>query len=148
MYDDYSNFRLGGAPSITLQRKLNSHNNFFSQAGNLSANLKVIKGIKVPLGYSQLTVHVFSDDTLIKRDYSLPETKTSLINLTHSKISDKGDKEAWTMSRQIYKVNKGSQRQISRNSTWTTVSKSNVIDYAITLGFVLPEWLSFWHTYN
>ena len=72
MYNEYSNLRLGGAHLITLQRKLNSHNNFFSQSGYLSANLKVIKGIKVPLGYNQLTVHVFTDDTLIKRNYSLP----------------------------------------------------------------------------
>ena len=98
MYDQL-NFNDLGRGAITLQRKLNSHNNFLGQAGHLSANVKVIKGIKVPLGYNQLSVIVFTDDTSIKRDYSLPETKTLSINLTHSKIADKGDKEGWTMSR-------------------------------------------------
>jgi len=98
MYDNLSwNAARGG--SIALQRKLNSHNNFLGQTGHLSANVKVIKGIRVPLGYNQLSVIVFTEDTSIKRDYSLPETNTSSINLTHSKIADKGDKEGWTMSR-------------------------------------------------
>lgn len=85
--------------SITLQRNINSHNNFLAQAGHLSSNIKHIKGIKVPLGYSQLTVHVFTKENAIKRDYSLPQANTSTISLTHSKIADKGEKEGWTMSR-------------------------------------------------
>ena len=84
--------------------KINSHNNFLGQTCHLSLNIKNIKGIKVPLGYNQLSVIVFTDDTSIKRDYSLPETKTLSINLTHSKIADKGDKEVWTISGSVYKA--------------------------------------------
>jgi len=98
----YDNLYAGGAygsRAITLQRKVNSHNNFHAQAGHLSANIKQIKSIKVPLGYNQLSVHIFTNETAIKRNYSLPQANPSTINLTHSKIADKGEKEGWTMSR-------------------------------------------------
>ena len=99
MYDQYALKAGGYGSTITLQRKINSHNNFLGQAGHLSANIKEIKGIKVPLGYSQLIVQVFTNETAIKRDYSLPHANPVAINLAHSKIADKGDKEGWTMSR-------------------------------------------------
>lgn len=52
------------------------------------------------------------------------------------------------MSREIYQVLGGKQKEISRGCSWTTVSKANVIEYAKTIGVTLPNWLSAWSSYS
>ena len=80
MMDDYGYASSGlygargypGSKTTTLARSLNSHNNFLLKVGHLSANLKKIEGIKVPKGYSHLSVYLFSGDNAVRRDYALP----------------------------------------------------------------------------
>lgn len=42
------------------------------------------------------------------------------------------------MSREIYQIHKDKKFQINRNSTWTTVSLSNIVQYAKIQGITLP----------
>jgi hypothetical protein len=91
-----------GFYSVALTRALNSHNNFLHKVGHLSANLKKIEGIRVPKGYSQISVVLFSGENTIKREYSLPEGQPELLKLTHSALADESNKAGWTMSREIY----------------------------------------------
>lgn len=108
MYADYgySNesaaFGGRGFYSVTLPRAFNSHNNFLHKVGHLSANLKKIEGIRVPKGYNQISVILFSGENTIKREYSLPEGKAELLKLTHAALADESNKSGWTMSREIY----------------------------------------------
>jgi hypothetical protein len=61
-----------GSQKTTLTRSLNSHNNFLLRVGHLSANLKKIESIRVPKGYSHISVYLFSGDNAVRRDYALP----------------------------------------------------------------------------
>lgn len=63
----------GVAAGVTLNRSLNSHNNFLHRVGHLSANLSKIHSIRVPKGYSHLTVYLISPTILLRRDYALPQ---------------------------------------------------------------------------
>jgi hypothetical protein len=52
------------------------------------------------------------------------------------------------MSRQIYQLQKGEKRQISRDSLWCTVSLSNILQFAQIKGHKLPLWISQWKSYS
>lgn len=52
------------------------------------------------------------------------------------------------MSREIYPIFAGQTREINRNCTWTPVSKLNILNYANTRGYSLPDWLSSWKSYS
>ena len=127
-----------GLNSVALPRAFNSHNNFLHKVGHLSANLKKIEGIRVPKGYNQISVILFSGENTIKREYSLPEGKPEMLKLTHSALADDSNETGWTMSREIYSIRAGEKKEISRSSTWTTVALSNVVEYAKIQGVCLP----------
>lgn len=154
MHDSYgynnesAAFNARGYYSVTLARALNSHNNFLHKVGHLSANLKKIEGICVPKGYNQIAVFLFSGENTIKREYSLPEGKPELLRLTHSALANENTKTGWTMSREIYQIRAGEQKEISRSSTWTTVALSNIVEYAKIQGVSLPEWITGWRNYS
>jgi hypothetical protein len=133
---------------VSLNRTLNSHNNFLYKVGHLNSNLRQITSIQVPKGYNQLVVYVFAEGYAIKREYALPESKIEKLRLTHLAIRDADKKSGWTMSREIYQVHRGEEREISRSSTWTTVGLSNVVEYAKIQGITLPEWLTSWQNYS
>jgi hypothetical protein len=142
-------YRYGAYPgAVTLNRNLNSHNNFLHKVGHLSHNLRKIESIRVPKGYSQLSVYLISGENTIKRDYSLPDGKVERLKLTHAALRDEDKKTGWTMSREIYQVRKGEQKEIGRSSTWTTVALSNVVEYAKIQSITLPEWLTSWRNYS
>jgi hypothetical protein len=115
--------------------------------GFLAANSSCSKGIKVPKGYSQLIVYLFTSDNLIKREYALPEAQLKTNKQTHSKMNDKDDKVGWAICREIHKLHPGKQQKINKSCLWNTVSKANLIEYAAALRVPLPEWLTGWHTY-
>ena len=131
-----------------IQNKINSHNNFISQVGYLSANTNSWKGIKVPKGYSQLVVYLAVNEHLIKREYPLPQPQLKTNRQTHSKLNDKDDKVGWAICRQIHKLYPGKQQTINKSCLWNTVSKANLIQYAAALKISLPDWLHSWGTYN
>ena len=146
-------YGFGGAPlagkrGVTLQRNMNSHNNFLANGGHLSANIAELTKIVIPKGYSQIVVYLFSETSVIKKEYSLPHEQPQTINLSHGLLKDGNEKEGWTMSREIYSILDGEKKEISRGCTWTTVSKSNIIEFAKTKGINLPEWLSSWQNYS
>lgn len=89
----------GQQASISLNRSLNSHNNFLERVGHLHSNVKQIKSITVPKGYNQLVVYLFSGNCVIKREYSLPDSKVEKLKLTHGVMKDHNEKTGWTMSR-------------------------------------------------
>lgn len=129
----------GQQQSISLQRGLNTHNNFLAKVGHLFPNLLKPLSIKLPQGYSHLIVHLYTEKVSVRREYSIPNsTKTEAINLTHPRLQDKSADEGWTMSREIYPLLPGEERTINRNCTWTTVSLANIIEYARTQGHTLP----------
>lgn len=74
--------------SITTERFLNSHNNFFYKVGHLNHNIKNLQKFKVPRGYNQVDVYLFSKNIVLKRQYSIPEGNESKLKLTHSSIAD------------------------------------------------------------
>lgn len=74
--------------SVTVERFLNSHNNFLYKVGHLNHNLKNMQKFKVPKGYSQVEVYLFSKNIVLKRQYSIPEGSESKLKLTHSSIAD------------------------------------------------------------
>lgn len=87
-------------PSLTtIERKLNSHNNFFYKVGHLNHNVKNLQKFKVPKGYNQVDVYLFSKNIVLKRQYSIPEGSESKLKMTHSSIRDNDLQSAWTMSR-------------------------------------------------
>ena len=45
--------------------------------------------------------------------------------------------QAWSMSREIYSLQKGQSVKVNRNSKWCTVSLSNIINFAKTKGTTL-----------
>lgn len=57
----------GYNPNINLNRKLNSHNNFLYRVGFVNPNLRKTTAIKVPLGYNQIVVYLFTKDSTLKR---------------------------------------------------------------------------------
>ena len=100
----YSNALFGaaggaGKRAVTLQRSLNSHNNFLASAGHLSANHKVSAQISIPRGYSHIIVYLFHGQTATKREYSLPHSQPDKIPMTHSALSDPEPTQGWSMSR-------------------------------------------------
>jgi hypothetical protein len=75
-------------PAVTLQRQLNSHNNFLAKTGHLSSNLTNLNAVTIPQGYGQLVVYLISNITILKREYPLPHGKPSTINLAHIALTD------------------------------------------------------------
>ena len=99
-----------GKRAVTLQRSLNSHNNFLASAGHLSANHKVSAQISIPQGYSHIIVYLFHGQTATKREYSLPHCPPEKIPMTHSALTDPEPTQGWSMSREIHQVPAGSTR--------------------------------------
>ncbi len=55
-----------------LSNNLSSHNNFINVSGHLISNLKKDKlQLKVPHGYTNLTVYLITSETGIKKNYFL-----------------------------------------------------------------------------
>ena len=52
------------------------------------------------------------------------------------------------MSRQIYSLQKGEKKEVSRDSMWCSVSLSNIQQFASIKGFKLPEWTTQWLTFS
>ena len=71
-----------GAPrrkQVTLQRKMNSHNNFLSTSGHLESNLSKLSNINIPKGYNHIIVYLFAGDgTAVKREYCLSENANKI----------------------------------------------------------------------
>jgi hypothetical protein len=47
-----------------------------------------LQTFKVPKGYNQVDVYLFSKNIVLKRQYSIPEGNESKLKLTHSSITD------------------------------------------------------------
>ena len=81
-HDMYGQYNLGSAyggaqqyynqQSITLQRGLNTHNNFLAKVGHLTPNLNKTISLKLPTGYYHLLVHAFTPHASLRREYSIP----------------------------------------------------------------------------
>jgi hypothetical protein len=52
------------------------------------------------------------------------------------------------MSRQVYHLQKGLTKLVSRDSLWCTVSLSNLFQFAHIKGCKLPSWVSQWLSYS
>lgn len=87
-FDARGGYGFGRSAEVSLQRKLNTHNNFLKEAGHISYNLTNLTSIKVPKTYSQLVVYLFYQDISIRREYSIPHSEPELINLTHGALVD------------------------------------------------------------
>lgn len=98
-FDSRGGYGFGRSAEVSLQRKLNTHNNFLKEAGHLSSNIINLQSIIVPKTYSHLVVYLFYQDISIRREYSIPHSDPELINLTHNALVDASEKEGWTMSR-------------------------------------------------
>lgn len=132
---------------VTLHRGMNSHNNFLAQTGHTITN-NFSTSFEIPPHYSQVVVYLVSDNVTLKRQYNLSTSKQATLNMTHEVLEDVSATQGWTMSREIYSLTSKKSHQISRNCTWTTVSKNNVIEYAKTRGYTLPEYLTQWSSYT
>lgn len=66
--------QFGRGPACTIQRSLNTHNNFLKVTGHLNSNVSALTSVKIPKGYSHIVVFLFSEDTTIKKEYSLPSS--------------------------------------------------------------------------
>ena len=133
--------------AVTLKRSLNAHNNFLAKAGHLIANLTSTAEVSIPKGYGHVIVYLCHGQTTTKRQYALPQVIPEKIPLTHSALVDCSASQGWTMSREIYRVGAGEEKELSRSCSWATVSRANVVEFAKISGHKLPEWLSSWHSY-
>ena len=134
---------------VTLNRSLNTHNNFYRQVGYFTPNLNHTASFKVPKGYSQLVVVVFGHNLAVKRNFALPAGQEKKVDLSHPEIVDQhGDYEGWTMTREIYPVHSGGAREVSRSSTWAAVGLSEMVQYVKARRVTLPDWLLSWKGYS
>lgn len=78
---------------------------------------------------------VTSQSFAIQKEFSLKQTKLPVRDLRHAGLADAAEKEGITMSRQVYKLQKGETLKVKRDSTWTTVGGSSVLSLcAMTQG--------------
>ncbi len=52
------------------------------------------------------------------------------------------------MSRECYPVQKGETLKINRNSQWTAVSLSNILNFANIKGAKVDDWALSWKNYS
>lgn len=137
-----------GLGCVVLQQ-MTTKNNFLRHASSITPNLhgKVLS-FKVPLHHQSFKVILTSQSFAIEREFGLPQTKLPVKDLRHLGLEDKdAAKEAITMSREIYRLQKGESLRVKRNSLWTAVSNSNVAAFSAIRGYKLWDWVTEWPNY-
>lgn len=134
-----------------ILQQITTKNNFLRNAATITPNLhgKVLS-FKVPLHHQSFKIILTSQSFAIQREYGLPQTKLPTKDLRHFGLEDKNPtkQEAITMSREVYRLQKGESLKVKRNSLWTAVSSSNVAGYSAIKGFKLWDWVLQWPTYT
>ena len=88
-----------------------------------------------------------SNNSCIKKKYSIGG-KAIKKEIDHLGIKGSGEKLAWTMSREIYQLQKGEKMKINRDSKWCSVSLQNITNFAKLKAIALEDWVLNWNTYE
>jgi hypothetical protein len=95
---------------------------------------------------------VLTPSSAIKKTFSLAVTKTRKFkDLRHIGMEETSQSKGWTMSREIYPLNSGEEKMVSRSSQWRMVGLKDIFEFASAKGFSLYDWhkhLLSWHTYT
>jgi hypothetical protein len=100
----------------------------------------------VPSGYSHFECYAFSRKSGVVRKYDLPVDNLEKKILSHSGMQASSKETAWTMSREVYKAQKGEKIKVGRDSVWSAVGLSNIAGFAKIKGATLEDWVTNWNT--
>ena len=132
-------------------REITTKNNFLRNSATVTPNLhgKVLS-FKVPIHHQYFKIVLTSQSFAIERDFGLPQTKLPMKDLRHFGLEDKDSskQEGITMSREIYRLQKGESLKVKRNSLWTAVSSINVAGYSAIKGNKVWDWVLQWPTHT
>jgi hypothetical protein len=137
-------------PQALVLPQITTNNNFLKHPSLIIPNIhgKSLT-FKVPAYYQQFTVVVTSQSFAIQKQFALKQAKLPTKDLRHQGTVDKDEKEGITMSRQVYKLQKGETLKVKRGSTWTTVGNSSVFGLcALTQGEATFSWALEWDSYS
>ena len=135
-------------PLVLPNTNINSHNNFLASGGLTIEN---VKGdhieFKLPKNYSNFSIVLMSNNSCIKKNYSV-NGNTAKKNVDHLGIRSSDEKSAWTMSREVYQIQKGEKMKINRDSKWCAVSLQNIVNFAKLKTVSLEDWVLNWNSYS
>ena len=127
---------------------INAHNNFLSYGGLTIDNIKGDSiEFNLPKCYSNYSIVLISNNSCIKKNYNI-HSDVFKKTISHPGIKDQNEKLAWTMSREIYPLQKGEEIKINRDSKWCAVSLINVINFAKLKGVNVEDWILGWNHYE
>jgi hypothetical protein len=132
----FRDFYVSGLPQPIVSLGLSTSNNFLSTPGIISPNSKTLT-FKIPLGYSHFQCLMLTQRDAVLRSYNYSVRRTSTKNIRHWGIKDSGNGGGLTMSREIYKANKGEKVKIGRESVWAAVGLWNLVGFAKIKGAIL-----------
>lgn len=136
--------------NATITGEISTKNNFLRYPSSIDANLHgKILAFKVPAHHQSFKVLLTSQTMAIEREYGLAQTQLPVKDLRHQGLDD-GDKskeQGITMSRQIYKLQKGESLTVKRTSMWSAVSSTNVAVYSAIKNAKVWDWVLDWPTY-